>query len=180
MSLGGMGSNHQNERINFLRQLLDSSPSAPDGFLSYEYGLCPPRPLQRLPSSDTTTNALHVWEQWADHLPNLYQTGKYLDYFLSQPILTVEHLADEHLLRANQILGLCAHATVHFSPEIPERIGETPGAWVSETSHNQEHINGNASEVLIVPLNSTKDAMEKVCSEDVKCLAERRFIKIQQ
>jgi len=94
---------------NLLRELLDSKPTALDGFLSYKHGLCAPRPLDQL------QHQYSLWESWAKKLPQLYRTGKYQEYFQSQPILTVEKLSDKDLLRANQILGLCAHAVVHFT-----------------------------------------------------------------
>lgn len=103
---------------NPLRELLDSKPTAVDGFLSYEYGLCAPAPLQQLQGQ------YGLWEQWAKRLPELYRTGKYQDFFRSQPILSTKELKDEDLLRANQILGLCAHAAVHFTDDEQEGATE--------------------------------------------------------
>lgn len=96
---------------NPVRELLDQSPQAIDSFLSYEYGMCAPRPLAELQGS------FRLWETWAKTLPFLYKSGKYREFFDKQPTLNIADLPDEDLLRANQILGLCAHAVVHFSEE---------------------------------------------------------------
>lgn len=131
---------HQQASTNPLRDLLDSQPSALDGFLSYEYGLCSPRPLALLQGS------FALWEEWALTLPTLYHTGAYREFFDHQPILSTQDLSDDDLLRANQILGLAAHATVHFSKtSTPDQkhqrqsscpfrnVGTgSPGGWVSE------------------------------------------------
>jgi sulfite reductase alpha subunit-like flavoprotein len=101
---------------NPVRELLDSNPVAVDGFLSYEYGLCAPKPLEEL------KHKYLLWEVWAKKLPELYRTGKYQEYFRAQPVLTLDELKDEDLLRANQILGLCAHAVVHFSDDQKEQV----------------------------------------------------------
>ena len=124
-------SNKSASSTNLLRQFLDSKPTANDGWISYTYGLCPPHPLQRL------TNKYYLWEEWANKLPHLYQTGRYVEYFNSQPILSANELKNDDLLRANQILGLCAHATVHFDVQprtavVTDISSSSPGAWVSE------------------------------------------------
>jgi len=118
--------------VNLLRQFVDSEPQADDGFLSYEYGLCPPHPLRRLGPSKTTDYSL--WEKWARELPHLYQTGKYIDYFDAQPVLSVEDLEGVDLLRANQILGLCAHATVHFAPRPRVLLGNASSSGAVSSS----------------------------------------------
>ena len=46
-------------RKNPLREFLDSQPTAIDGFLSYEYGFCPPTSLKNL------TGKYIVWEEWS-------------------------------------------------------------------------------------------------------------------
>jgi sulfite reductase alpha subunit-like flavoprotein len=100
-------------RVNVLRELLDANPTAADGFLSYKYGFCAPRPYQRLPK-DTSW---FLWEEWTKKLPELYQTGEYRSFFEKQAVVSAEGLPDEDLLRANRILALCAHAVVNFSPK---------------------------------------------------------------
>lgn len=129
-----------------LREFLDSAPEAIDGFLSYRYGFCAPGPLQKLSSSSNHTNASNdgsrssspsygLWEEWAQKLPELYRTGRYREYFATQPILSTDALADEDLLRANQILGICAHAVFHFSEEEEEATTNahcSPGGWITE------------------------------------------------
>ncbi|CAB9521937.1 expressed unknown protein [Seminavis robusta] len=161
---------------NPLRELLDSEPTALDGFLSYEYGLCSPRPLDQL------EGIYALWEEWAEHLPSLYQTGAYRDYFDGQPVLTTENLNDADLLRANQILGLAAHATVHFSKmanpgdqrhkrqnlQQKKLEGESPGAWVSaRPAKTQPHgMQGTPSKCPFAPPAVHKsDTHRQQCSD---------------
>jgi len=103
---------NNNDKCNALRDILDRGPTAIDGFVSYEYGLCAPKPLDKLENKPYS-----LWEDWALYLPELYRIGKYHAFFNQQPVLSADELDDRDLLRANQILGLCAHAVVHFSDE---------------------------------------------------------------
>ena len=64
-------------------------------------------------------------ESWVDELPMLFRRGDYLSFFLAQPVLDASTLADVDLLRANQILGLSAHATWHVGMK-PLGIDDTP------------------------------------------------------
>ena len=144
-SIMSVPSHNASSNCNLLRQFLDSKPKANDGFLSYAYGLCHPHPLRRLTQSSTTNYS--IWEDWAENLPHLYQTGKYIDYFDSQPVLDVDKsLADKDLLRANQVLALCAHATVHFAPRprVSVNSNSSPtssrGTWVSERKHKKQEL----------------------------------------
>jgi hypothetical protein len=138
-----------NNRNNPVRQLLDEQPIAIDGWLSYENGLCPPRPLAELPAN----TPFRLWETWARTLPILYQTGRYHDFFTHQPVVSTEMilnkeiLADADLLRANQILGLCAHAAVHFSA-----VEEDSKAPSTCTGPESTSSNGHGTTAVLGPI----------------------------
>ena len=101
-----------NDGTSPLRKLLDSTPVANDGWLSYDYGFCPPKPLRMLPAAHPLGAML---EQWVAKFPVLFRTGGYIEYFSSFDAVDATGLMDEDLLRANAILGLAAHATWHLA-----------------------------------------------------------------
>ena len=98
--------------VSPLRKLLDSTPVANDGWLSYDYGFCPPKPLRMLPAAHPLGAML---EQWVAKFPVLFRTGGYIEFFSSFGAVDAAGLMDEDLLRANAVLGLAAHATWHLA-----------------------------------------------------------------
>lgn len=94
-----------------LKVLHESPGENADSFLSFEYGLCNPRPIRPLPYSH------QIWEDAAAKLADCHDTGCY-EPLARLPIIDASShsLPDAALKRAAMLLGVMAHSWGHLGP----------------------------------------------------------------